>query len=91
MPHGHVPRAMTVHVMGELTRHCSPGEYVIISGVYLPIPFQGFQAIKAGLVTEVYLEAMTIDKVKKSFDNMVITETLEKRIETETSSMCMMY
>jgi DNA replication licensing factor MCM7 len=35
VPIGHVPRTMTVHVTGELTRLCAPGDTVTIHGVSL--------------------------------------------------------
>lgn len=87
MPMGHVPRTLVVHVSGELTRSCTPGEHVIISGIFLPIPFQGFQAIKAGLTTEVYLQAMTIEKKKKAFGDIIVTDEMNRQIDDAVQSM----
>ena len=36
VPMGHVPRSLTVHCRGELTRIASPGNEVTIDGVFLP-------------------------------------------------------
>jgi DNA replication licensing factor MCM7 len=33
VPIGHVPRLLTVHIRGELTRSCGPGDIVVIDGV----------------------------------------------------------
>jgi DNA replication licensing factor MCM7 len=43
VPQGSVPRTLTVHVKGELTRTVKPGEMVTISGIYLPVPFTGYK------------------------------------------------
>ena len=36
VPMGHIPRSMTVRVMGELTRRVKPGETATITGVFMP-------------------------------------------------------
>ncbi|KAL4572175.1 hypothetical protein LXL04_018944 [Taraxacum kok-saghyz] len=66
VPKGHIPRSMTVHFRGELTRkvvcyeNClvSPGDVVELSGIFLPIPYTGFRAMRAGLVADTYLETI---------------------------------
>jgi len=70
VPVGHIPRCMTVHVHGDLTRNAMPGEVVTIDGIFLPARVEGgYQAIRAGLVASTYLEAMRITVHKKSYDN----------------------
>jgi DNA replication licensing factor MCM7 len=81
VPQGHVPRAMTVHLNGEMTRQCAAGDTLTISGVFLPIPYTGFQALRAGLITNTFLEAMTIEKHKKS--SLDFTATAEQREQLE--------
>ena len=49
MPQGHVPRAMTVHLYGDMTRQCAAGDTLTISGVFLPVPSSGFRQLKARL------------------------------------------
>ena len=68
---------MTVHMYGELTRQCAAGDTLTISGVFLPIPYTGYQALRAGLITNTYLEAMSIEKHKKS--SLDFTATAEQR------------
>ncbi|KAJ6873344.1 hypothetical protein NC651_032274 [Populus alba x Populus x berolinensis] len=58
VPKGHIPRSMTVHFRGELTRKVAPGDVVELSGIFLPIPYTGFRAMRAGLVADTFLEAM---------------------------------
>ena len=57
VPVGHVPRMMTVHMYGEMTRTCTAGDLVTITGIFLPIPYTGFKAIRAGLIADTYLDA----------------------------------
>lgn len=67
---------MTVHVNGGLTRLMSPGDIVHITGIFLPIPYTGFQAIRAGLLTDTYLEAHQIHQVKKQYSALETTPEL---------------
>ncbi|GMY17041.1 DNA replication licensing factor MCM7 [Fagus crenata] len=68
VPKGHIPRTMTVHLRGELTRKVSPGDVVELSGIFLPIPYTGFKAMRAGLVADTYLEAMSVTHFKKKYE-----------------------
>ncbi|KAF6143350.1 hypothetical protein GIB67_001294 [Kingdonia uniflora] len=68
VPKGHIPRTMTVHIRGELTRKVSPGDVVEISGIFLPMPYTGFRAMRAGLVADTYLEAMSVAHFKKKYE-----------------------
>ena len=67
VPVGHVPRQLTVHLYGELTRACSAGDVVTVSGIFLPVPYAGFKGMRAGLITDTYLEAQHVEKHKKSY------------------------
>ncbi len=43
---------------GEVTRQASPGDHVLVTGVYLPMAnASGFGQISQGLLSETYLEA----------------------------------
>ena len=57
VPQGATPRNLTVHLRGALTRSAKPGDAVTVAGVFLPEPFTGFRAMRAGLLTSVYLQA----------------------------------
>jgi DNA replication licensing factor MCM7 len=67
VPVGHIPRAMTVHCMGEMTRQCGPGDIVTISGVFLTQRYSGYRGITAGLQHNTYVEAMSIEKQKLGY------------------------
>lgn len=58
VPVGHVPRSLTLHLYGELTRSCCAGDIVTVSGIFLPMPFTGYKGMRAGLITDTYLETM---------------------------------
>ena len=45
---GHIPRSMTVYFTEAQVRTVSPGEVVVVSGIFLPIPYTGYRAMKAG-------------------------------------------
>ncbi|KAG6851306.1 hypothetical protein H0H93_011742 [Arthromyces matolae] len=80
VPVGHIPRSMTVHVHGPLTRQMNPGDVVHLGGIFLPIPYTGFQAIRAGLLTDTYLETHFIHQLKKQYDEMELTPEIERAI-----------
>lgn len=71
---------MTVHVNGNLTRLMNPGDIVHLGGIFLPIPYTGFQAIRAGLLTDTYLEAHHVHQLKKQYNEMEITADMERKI-----------
>ena len=64
VPMGHIPRSMTVNLYADLCRTVNPGDHVVIDGIYMPRPYTGFKAIKAGLLTDTYLLAHHIEQLK---------------------------
>jgi DNA replication licensing factor MCM7 len=80
VPKGHIPRTMTVHLRGELTRKVSPGDVVELSGIFLPIPYTGFKAMRAGLVADTYLEAMSVTHFKKKYEEYEFRGDEEEQI-----------
>ncbi|CAN8248089.1 unnamed protein product [Cochlearia groenlandica] len=80
VPKGHIPRSMTVHLRGELTRKVAPGDVVEFSGIFLPIPYTGFKAIRAGLVADTYLEATSVTHFKKKYEEYEFQKDEEEQI-----------
>ncbi|KAG5567825.1 hypothetical protein RHGRI_003118 [Rhododendron griersonianum] len=100
VPKGHIPRTMTVHCRGELTRKVgdlhyhlcqylkvwrvlqivAPGDVVELSGIFLPIPYTGFRAMRAGLVADTYLEAMSVSHFKKKYEEYELKGDEEEQI-----------
>lgn len=72
---------MTVHVNGPLTRKMNPGDVVHLGGIFLPVPYTGFQAIRAGLLTDTYLETHNIHQLKKQYIDMESTPEIEATID----------
>lgn len=81
VPPGNIPRMLTIHVRGTLVRSMSPGDMVDVSGIFLPQPYTGFQALKAGLLTETYLEAQYIKQHKRRYEDLGLTEEVKLKIE----------
>lgn len=71
---------MTIHVHGNLTRLMSPGDVVHLGGIFLPIPYTGYQAVRAGLLTDTYLEAHHINQLKKQYNDMEITSDIQRAL-----------
>jgi DNA replication licensing factor MCM7 len=66
----------------------NPGDVVHLGGIFLPIPYTGFQAIRAGLLTDSYLETHHIDQLKKQYNELEITPEIERKIvELQRDSM----
>lgn len=73
---------MTIHVHGPLTRQMSPGDIVSLGGIFLPVPYTGYQAIRAGLLTDTYLEAHYINQLKKQYSDMEKTPEIDRALHS---------
>jgi DNA replication licensing factor MCM7 len=80
VPIGQIPRTLTVLCYGSLVRQINPGDVVDIGGVFLPTPYTGFQAMRAGLLTDTYLEAHHVVQHKKAYEDMKIDPAMARRI-----------
>ncbi|KAI9226460.1 MAG: minichromosome maintenance protein 7 [Piptocephalis tieghemiana] len=67
VPVGHIPRTLTLHMTEAMTRGCGPGDVVEVSGIFLPVPFTGFRALRAGLLADTFLEVQRIRKMKRPY------------------------
>ncbi|KAL9085510.1 MAG: hypothetical protein Q9165_007555 [Trypethelium subeluteriae] len=81
VPVGHIPRQLTIHCHGTLTRQISPGDVVDVAGIFLPTPYTGFKAIKAGLLTDTYLEAQYVRQHKKAYDDIILAQPTIRRMD----------
>lgn len=86
VPVGHIPRFLTINCQGALTRQVNPGDVIDVAGIFLPTPYTGFRAIKAGLLTDTYLEAQYITQHKKAYENLVMDLKTLRRIEQHSQS-----
>lgn len=74
VPIGSIPRTMNVKLSGELTRTCTSGDIVKISGIFLPVPFTGYRAMKAGFLADTFLDATQVTQTKKSYADEFMDE-----------------
>lgn len=81
VPVGHIPRSLTILCHGSMTRKINPGDIIDCGGIFLPTPYTGFKAIRAGLLTDTYLEAQHVRQHKKAYEDMVVDARTFKRIE----------
>ncbi|TID27483.1 putative dna replication licensing factor cdc47 [Venturia nashicola] len=80
VPVGHIPRQLTAHCHGALTRTVNPGDVVDLAGIFLPTPYTGFKAIRAGLLTDTYLEVQHVTQHKKAYDDIVLAQSTVRRM-----------
>ena len=78
MPIGHVPRTLKIIAKGEITRKCSPGDMVTVTGVFMPQQFYGFR--RAGLYQDTFLDAFQIAKDKQNFKETYLSQEKLERI-----------
>lgn len=81
VPVGHIPRSMTIHLYGNMVRQTSPGDIVSFGGIYLPTPYTGYQAVRAGLLTDTYLEVQDVLQLKKQYTAMEATPEIQRRVD----------
>ena len=86
VPVGHIPRQLTIHCHGSLTRTVNPGDVIDVDGIFLPTPYTGFRAIRAGLLTDTYVEAQHITQHKKAYQNLKMDRRVIQRIESYKST-----
>ena len=80
VPVSHIPRTFTIHVNGDLVRSMDPGDVVDVAGVVLPQAYTGYQALRAGLLTETFLEAQCVYQHKKKYDMSEISASIDEKI-----------
>ncbi|EGG09955.1 uncharacterized protein MELLADRAFT_95211 [Melampsora larici-populina 98AG31] len=80
VPVGHIPRSMTLHVTGTLVRTATPGDVISVSGIFVPTPYQGFRGIKAGLLTDTFLDCHHISQLRKSYESLEMTPAVMEEI-----------
>ncbi|TYJ57734.1 hypothetical protein B9479_001588 [Cryptococcus floricola] len=80
VPVGHIPRSMTIHLYGALTRTVNPGDVINTAGIFIPTPYTGMRALRAGLLQDTFLEAMYVHQLKKQYHAMEATPEIAQAI-----------
>lgn len=81
VPIGSIPRTINVKLNGEMTRTCTAGDVVTISGIFLPMPFTGFKAMKAGYLADTFLEATHVTQMRKSYTDEFLTQEMKDDLQ----------
>lgn len=50
IPVGNIPRTFNVVAKGEVTRRCTPGDIIVITGVFVPAQFESTRGINTKLI-----------------------------------------
>lgn len=87
VPVGHVPRILTVIAKGLVTRSCSPGDLVTVTGVFCPTPFVGFRGQKAGLIHDIYIDGHRISKIKKGYIETQLSPEMMRNVQSDPNSI----
>lgn len=83
VPQGNVPISRTVICKGELVRQVLPGDYITVTGVYVPYKKRGFEAMAAGTLCQMYIEAYDILKHKQGYADQENAD-VEARVKYES-------
>lgn len=79
VPHGSVPRHLSITLLGHLTNACAPGDVVVVKGVFLPRPLQSAHTIGSTLLHDTYFEAFDVTPIRKStLDGMSIEQKMNE-------------
>lgn len=76
VPTGNIPRTITVMAHGELTRLCTAGDHIAVSGVFLTIEKTAYRVRTGGLAADTYLEAHHIVQMNKTEDDELDNEPM---------------
>ena len=60
-------------------------KFACLGGRVLDLFPQGFKAMRAGLITDTYLDVQSLERLKKSYAELELTEEMENKIEEAAS------
>jgi DNA replication licensing factor MCM7 len=85
VPQGNIPKTLRVYISGDLTRICSPGDSVTISGIFLPAPVNKWNAHGhgGGALATTFIQAMRIVRHKKRYHDYSEDESLLEQIKKD--------
>jgi DNA replication licensing factor MCM7 len=83
-PQGSIPRSFTVQCRGALTRQCTPGDIINLSGIYLPKINDSQVMFKDALVHDTYIEACKIVQEKKKYCELYLSNETIDEVQQES-------
>eukprot|EP00667_Euglena_gracilis_P003385 EG_transcript_3394 len=81
VPKGSIPRSLKVIAEEGASSQGTPGDIINVTGVYLPESAQGFKALMASTVTNVFFYALRIEQNKKSYAEYTASRKLQEEVE----------
>merc|ERR1719189_2095204 len=91
VPTGGIPRTVTVYCTGDLTRQCTPGDHVSVSGIYLPLKKEGYMAMNSGLVSDTFIDAHKITRLNKTESDAALDDEELSEAEVEALTQADFY
>lgn len=88
VPVGGVPRAITVHLSGDLARSVLPGDAITLTGVFTPYHLPWFQVrTRNAMIQEMYIDGHHIVKHKNGYnDSQEDEKALMDKVDAEWES-----
>lgn len=83
VPIGHVPRNTKLQAKGLMVGKCSPGDIIQVTGIHMPAQYTGFKGMRTGLIYDTYIEVFDIQKEKKTYKEIKISEEMEEMVRRE--------
>ena len=83
-PMGSIPRTFTVQCSGSLTRQCTPGDIILVAGVYLPKVNENQMMGGDKLTHDTYIEACRIEQEKKKYCELYLSDELISQLQEES-------
>jgi DNA replication licensing factor MCM7 len=74
VPVGNIPRSFNIVCKGENTRKCTPGDIIIITGVFVPSQFETQRGISTKLIHDTYIETFALEREKKRYAETIVDE-----------------
>lgn len=88
-PVGSIPRSFTVQCRGAMSRQCTPGDIILLSGVFLPKVNDNQMMGGDKLTHDIYIEACRIEQEKKKYCELYLSDEvvadLKKNSELEST------
>ncbi|KAJ2158918.1 DNA replication licensing factor MCM7 [Coemansia sp. RSA 552] len=81
VPMGDIPRTLTVHCVEGAVRRLNPGDEAHVAGVFLPQPYTGMRALRAGLLADVILEAHDVRPLRRRYEQLAAEQTPEMQVQ----------
>lgn len=83
VPTGSIPRSLTIFVRAAFCGIVTPGDHVVAEGVFLPTEKSGFQAMRSGLMSDTYMETLSVVPLSKTDGEKLLLEPLSVEELTE--------